>query len=344
MKKIKLIFNVILSCRFWLAAIVFMNLFFIFILWLAVPEALISLSGLMALFSIGIFFIPVARLVRQHSKIQKVFYRFLSDPEEINEYTLSELLPPVMRPYVRTLSQRLKQQQDMLKNAEIKQADYENYIENWVHEIKKPLSLITLILDNRKDEIPPLLHARLSYVKDTIRHDTEQILYFSRLRASHKDYRFETLPLLSVCQESVADNRLLLNEAGFTIEFSGSEQLIVSDKKGLMFILSQIISNSVKYAGGEDFPVLCFSVRKDGEHKKIILDIKDNGPGLPPSDLPFIFDKGFTGEQGNYLRRSTGMGLYLVKKMADDLAVGLSALCPENGGMIICLEFPIVAL
>lgn len=344
MKKTKLIFNVILSCRFWLAALICMNLFFIFVLWLAVPEALVSLSGLMALFSACIFLIPVVWLVRQQFKIQKAFFLFLSAPEEMNEYALSELLPPVMQPYIQALSKRLRQQQSMIKTAESKQTDYENYIENWVHEIKKPLSLITLILDNRKDEIAPPLHARLSYAKDAIRHDTEQILYFSRLKASHKDYRFEPLPLLSVCQEAVSDNRPLLNEAGFAIEFTGSEQLIISDKKGLMFIFSQLISNSVKYAKGADIPVLCFSVRKDNERKKIILDIKDNGPGLPPSDLPFIFDKGFTGEQGSYLSRSTGMGLYLVKKMADDLSVGVTAFCPKNGGIVIRFEFPVVTL
>lgn len=94
----------------------------------------------------------------------------------------------------------------------------------------------------------PLVHTRMLYVRDHARQDVEQILYFSRLGAVHKDYYFEPLSILRTCREAVEDNVTLLEEAGFSIEFLGNEYQIISDKKGLMFILGQIISNSVKYA------------------------------------------------------------------------------------------------
>ncbi|NMA24652.1 MAG: sensor histidine kinase, partial [Clostridiales bacterium] len=72
----------------------------------------------------------------------------------------------------------------------------------------------------------------------------------------------------------------------------------------------------------------------------IILSVSDNGPGIPSSDLPFIFDKGFTGDKGSYLSRSTGMGLFLVQKMAHDLAIELNVESSPGSGMTLSLVFP----
>ena len=112
---------------------------------------------------------------------------------------------------------------------------------------------MTLLLDNRKNEMSNMVHQRMLYVRDQTRQDIEQILYFSRLGATHKDYYFEKISLKSICQESIEDNRTLLEEAGFSINYSGNENVVVSDKKGLMFILGQVISNSVKYTTKKKF-------------------------------------------------------------------------------------------
>ena len=208
-----------------------------------------------------------------------------------------------------------------MNEQQLKVANYESYIENWVHEIKKPLSLMTLLLDNRKDEMSPLVHTRMLYVRDHTRQNVEQILYFSRLGAVHKDYYFEPLPILETCKEAVEDNLSLLEEAHFSVTYSGNNCTAISDKKGFMFILGQIISNSVKYAAHDATPAIHFSVSDNKEIGQIVLSICDNGTGIPASDLPFVFDKGFTGDVGSYLSRSTGMGLYLVQQMASDLTI-----------------------
>ena len=143
------------------------------------------------------------------------------EPDEANEYALCEATPISMHPFIHELGDHLRARQAELDNSGIQLADYESYIENWVHEIKKPLSLMTLVLDNRKEELSPLVYSRMLHVRDHIRQDVEQILYFSRLGATHKDYYWEPLSLLTVCKESVADNQTLLEEAGFTIDFFG---------------------------------------------------------------------------------------------------------------------------
>ncbi len=86
--------------------------------------------------------------------------------------------------------------------------------------------------------------------------------------------------------------------------------------------------------------MLGFEAKYDKALDGIILNIRDNGPGVPPADLPFIFDKGFTGERGNYLGMATGMGLFLVQRMAQDLAIGLEAKTGPDSGLTISLIFP----
>lgn len=100
------------------------------------------------------------------------------------------------------------------------------------------------------------------------------------------------------------------------------------------------ISNSVKYAGKNPAPTIQFSVADHADSGEIILSISDNGTGIPVSDLPFVFDKGFTGDTGSYLSRSTGMGLYLVRQMANDLTLKVSIFSNANGGTTVTLMFP----
>ena len=250
------------------------------------------------------------------------------------------VLPAVIRPLICELGKHLRTQQEYINEQKITVTDYEHYVENWVHEIKKPLSLMTLLLDNRKDEMSPLVHTRMLYVRDHTRQDIEQILYFSRLGATHKDYSFESLSILGTCREAVEDNLTLLEEAGFSIEYTENDYQVISDKKGLMFILGQIISNSVKYVGNNLAPRLIFSIADSMNSEQISLSIKDNGTSIPLSDLPFVFDKGFTGDTGSYLSRSTGMGLYLVQKMATDLFITVELKNNSYGGTTVTLTFP----
>lgn len=307
---------------------------------IACPENFLSLVGLMIFVSLAALILPLVISIYKRKKIDIAFRCFLLEPDDRNEYLLCESFPASMRPYLRELGQHLRTQQEYGKEQKLKIADYENYIEKWAHEIKKPLSLMTLLLDNRKGEMSPLVHTRMLYVRDYARQSVEQILYFSRLGAVHKDYCFEQLSVLETCREAVEDNFSLLEEAGFSVVYTGDDRNAVSDKKGFMFILGQIISNSVKYAGKNPAPTIQFSVADHADSGEIILSISDNGTGIPVSDLPFVFDKGFTGDTGSYLSRSTGMGLYLVRQMANDLTLKVSIFSNANGGTTVTLMFP----
>ena len=340
MNKLKILLIYISSNRVWIITLACLDLFFIFLAWLANPDYFINYAALIIFVSFAALAIPLAISIRKRNKADAIFRRFLLEPDDTNEYLLCEAVPAVIRPLICELGKHLRTQQEYINEQKITVTDYEHYVENWVHEIKKPLSLMTLLLDNRKDEMSPLVHTRMLYVRDHTRQDIEQILYFSRLGATHKDYSFESLSILGTCREAVEDNLTLLEEAGFSVVYTGDDRNAVSDKKGFMFILGQIISNSVKYAGKNPAPTIQFSVADHADSGEIILSISDNGTGIPVSDLPFVFDKGFTGDTGSYLSRSTGMGLYLVRQMANDLTLKVSIFSNANGGTTVTLMFP----
>ena len=216
----------------------------------------------------------------------------------------------------------------------------EEFLADVCGEIQKGCECIKAKLTSLSAEGTAAVHTRMLYVRDHVRQNVEQILYFSRLGAAHKDCYFEPILILETCREAVEDNLSLLEEAQFSVTYSGNDCNVISNKKGFMFILGQIISNSVKYAVKDTAPAIQFSVTDNPESGQITLSVSDNGTGIPASDLPFVFDKGFTGDAGSFLSRSTGMGLYLVQKMAKDLAIDLQITSQLSCGTTFILMFP----
>ena len=111
-----------------------------------------------------------------------------------------------------------------------------------------------------------------------------------------------------------------------------------SDRRGLCFLLGQVVSNSVKYA--LEKPVLSFSL--ESKDTATVLSIRDNGPGVRACDLPYVFEKGFTGDSSHEKNKATGMGLYLAREVAKDLGLTLTAASGWGAGFEIRVTFPVV--
>ncbi|CAH0122389.1 Sensor histidine kinase GraS [Paenibacillus sp. CECT 9249] len=341
MKWIKQIYDCFHAYKQWFLIVIVTNLLFIFLAWLAYPESFQALVGLMIIFTLAMISLPVFMIIRRQKRIEAVFQDFLAEPNETNEEILCRVSPKTHWSFIRSMGTVLRSYQSELNEQVAQLTDYENYIEGWVHEMKKPLSLMTLVLDNRSDEMSPLVRHRMLHVRDQMLGDIERILYFARLGAAHKDYIFEPISILAFCKQTIENHKTLLDESGFQIQFLGEEMEILSDRKGFAFILSQIIANSTQYvAQNQDRPILTFETVHDEVSDQTILNISDNGPGVSEEDLPFLFDKAFTGSRGAYTRQATGMGLFLVSKMAYDLAIQLDAESELGSGLTISLRFP----
>ena len=134
------------------------------------------------------------------------------------------------------------------------------------------------------------------------------------------------------------DYRPLLEEKGFRVEIRPTDETVFADRRGLCFLLGQVVSNSVKYA--LEKPVLTFSLENGGT--ATVLSIRDNGPGVRACDLPYVFEKGFTGDSGHEKNKAAGMGLYLAREVAKDLGLTLTAASDWGAGFAVCISFPVV--
>lgn len=210
--------------------------------------------------------------------------------------------------------------------------EYKEYIEQWIHEVKTPITAIKLLCENNSSSLARDILTEL----ENINQYTEQALYYARSEHTEKDYSVREINLCDVVHSAIADNKYLLRQSNMTITMDELEYRVYTDDKWVRFILNQIIGNAVKYRTEQ--PALHFSMIKTDD--KIVLSVSDNGIGIPQSDLPRIFEKGFTGQNGRTRKNSTGIGLYLCRRLCDKLGIGLTA-HSENKGTTIALSFQI---
>lgn len=206
------------------------------------------------------------------------------------------------------------------------------------HEVKTPISLLTILLDNHSDEIPDNASTKMNYIRNRMQEYVEQILFYARLKGEKKDYFFERISLSEIVNDILEDYAPLLEEKKFFVSKESLEIIVFSDKRNLKFLLSQIISNAIKYTKGEGRPELDIHCERLDDVD--VLCIRDNGTGVKACDLPYIFEKGFTGDSGDNRQKATGMGLYLVKEIAGYLNLQLDTKSEWMHGFEIKMIFP----
>lgn len=320
----------------WLLLLLGVDCFCAVILWISDIQAFQTLIGLVVLTSILLFSAILFVLNKRENTHMELFRDFLSAPTICNEERLLSAISQKEGESVRFLASVLREYKNESNNMADALRDYEEYVEGWAHEAKTPLSLLTMLLDNRNDEISPSLQAKLDYVRSQLQEDVTQMLYYARLKSSTKDYRFEDVNLNDCLGEVLEDYAPLLEEKQFVILNKLQSETVYTDRRGLQFMLGQIVSNAIKYSS--DSPMLTISMIHS--ETADILSVEDNGIGVKKYDLPYIFQKGFTGDSTDSRKKATGMGLYLVKKMADDLNLHLEATSQWGKGFKIVIFFP----
>ena len=175
-----------------------------------------------------------------------------------------------------------------------------------------------LLCENNRSQVTKELLTQL----EKVNRYTEQALYYARSEHTEKDYSVREIRLFDVVHQSIAENKYLLLQNGVGIDLQETDDTVYSDEKWLCFILNQMIVNSVKYR--TERPVLQFYIERQGN--QVILCVEDNGIGIDAGDLQRIFEKGFTGQNGRkVLQNSTGIGLYLCRRLCNKLGIGICA-------------------
>ncbi|KAI4449250.1 Sensor histidine kinase GraS [Eubacterium plexicaudatum ASF492] len=297
----------------------------------------------------AVYLIFVYRMRKRHLN------RLLELTEQLEEkYLIPEVMTVPEQADEQVFYQILKMaEKSMLEQTgkiQRERKEYKEYIEQWIHEVKTPITAMKLLCENNRFSFTKDLLAELEHVNQY----TEQALYYARSEHTEKDYCIREVKLTDVIHQAIADNKYLLRQCNMVIqietEINDVEQsenkqtglkedgdrecTVYTDDKWVRFILNQMIGNAVKYRARK--PTLHFSVIKTND--AVALAVKDNGTGIPQSDLPRIFEKGFTGQNGRTEKSSTGMGLYLCKRLCDKLGIGLTA-CSQGRGTTMLLTF-----
>lgn len=185
--------------------------------------------------------------------------------------------------------------------------EFKDYVEMWIHEIKLPISALSLMNYNKHTDSQGY-RRQVGKISNYV----EQILYYTRADAPQKDFLIKKCHVEQLVNSVLQANKDLLIGEKFTIEKENTDVFIMSDAKWLQFMLGQIVSNSIKYRGNKP-GYLKFSAAEDKEC--VMLSVEDHGIGVKAGDLERVFEKTFTGENGRKIPSSTGMGLYICRKM-----------------------------
>lgn len=262
----------------------------------------------------------------------------LCQAEQLEErYLLPEILPPPVTAeeavYRRLLQMAEKSMLEQVAEAQRQHKAYREYIEQWVHEIKTPITAAELLCENHRSPLSREILAQL----ERITRCTEQALYYARSEHTEKDYLIRDIQLNSLVSGAIAENKYLLRQGGVCIEVGNLAGTICTDDKWVRFILDQIIGNAVKYRSPSP------RLRFDAEERpgQVCLVVEDNGMGIPEEDLPRVLEKGFTGRNGRTVHSSTGMGLYLCSRLCDKLGIGLEIHSREGKGTAVRLVFTV---
>ncbi len=211
----------------------------------------------------------------------------------------------------------LKEQNGELKSQErIFKQEMSDYYSMWVHQIKTPIAAMHVLQQILEEEYP-----EQKYIKEIklelfkIEQYVEMVLTYLRMGEMSGDLKFEKYSLDAIVRQVIRKYSQIFILRKIHLQYAKTSQCIVTDEKWLQFVLEQVLSNALKYTkdGG-----MIFIYTEEKENKKCLV-IEDSGIGIQAEDLPRVFEKGFTGYNGRADKKSTGIGLYMCKKIMERL-------------------------
>lgn len=217
--------------------------------------------------------------------------------------------------YLNKLNEYYNKCEDIIEKYDKDLAENRDIINLWVHNIKIPISIIKLIIEENSNEIFSNILDDIDKEMFRIENSVERVLYFSRLDSFHKDFFIQEVNIEQIVKEVIKKYSTYFINKKVSLNLQNLDYTVLSDKKWLAFILEQIVGNALKYiSSNNEISITC---KKTQNYLQLKVD--DHGFGIKKEDLCRIFDKGFTGDNGRNNAKSTGLGLYLVKELCDKL-------------------------
>lgn len=258
--------------------------------------------------------------------------KYLNDIDKMmdnltEKYLITEIMPKPNRAerlaYYRILKKANKSMLENISTIRQQQKDYKEYIESWVHEIKIPITSVKLLCENNKSDITTKIDEEIEEINNFV----EQALFYARMDQVSNDFMIKNINLNNIIRNVLARNKKIMIQNNMKVELNNVNTNCYTDEKWLEFIVNQIIQNAIKYRKEKNANIV-ITITENKEN--VILNIKDNGIGIKTSEIDRIFDKGFTGTNGRNQKKSTGIGLYLCKRLCQEIGMEIEANSKEN--------------
>ena len=311
------------NIKVYILFVVFIFIFFIMFYLYNLPlEALIYTGSFCFLASLIASFLDFVNYKESYKKLKFLEENILNDLD-----ALPKSLDIRIDYYHKIIEKLYEELEKLAQENRQKNTDMVDYYSMWVHQIKTPIAAMNFLLDNEEVD-QKILQQELFKIERYV----EMVLTYIRLDSISSDYVITKINLDEVVKDSVKKYATIFINKKIKLNYVSYETMVISDKKWLSFAFEQILGNSVKYSsnGGEITIETC-------ENKLII---EDNGMGIKEEDLPRIFEKGFTGFNGRYEKKSSGLGLYLCKKTLDKLGHHIEISSKVGEGTRIEITFP----
>jgi len=280
------------------------------------------------------FFILAVYLIYHYMSHRRFYQRLATPLESMDDSFRKTDQTPMSIAFDNVLREQYKLYQNQLEFIEKQQEEHRKFMDQWVHQMKTPLSVIELTAQNLDEPDSSNIREETDRMKTGL----NTVLYMARFKTIEQDFHIKPVGLSKVIQEVNGENkRFYIRNQVYPKQVAKREGITVeTDEKWLFFILSQLINNAVKYSAGKSNNIV-LSIYEIG--KEAVLEVKDFGIGIPDQDKRRIFQPFFTGENGRKYRESTGMGLYLVKETLDHLGHRLEMDSEEGVGTTFRIIF-----
>ncbi|GKX67075.1 sensor histidine kinase [Clostridium sp. TW13] len=219
------------------------------------------------------------------------------------------------------------------------QKQYLTFINQWVHQMKTPVSVINLILQEENFEEAKESFESIGEENEKITQGLNIMLYNARINEFNHDFNVEDIDLTVLARKVINDNKKSFIKSRIFPKVLGNETKVYTDKKWAYFVINQIIINAIKYTNASFKDAKSINISIEDRKDNVLLSIEDNGIGIPREDLGRVFDAFFTGKNGRKTSESTGMGLYLSKRICDELGHKLHVESKEGDGTNFFIVF-----
>ena len=274
---------------------------------------------------VGYLVIKALKLARFYKQLEEAH---LGMPEEVNVGDVVEA--DVFETIKKIHAQHLDQRYQLMDKLETRNALFSQL----VHGMKTSVAVVQLACEKSGEKESSAEFADILAENEKLKTSLEQALNLLRLDAFVNDYRPERVELADVVTQMINEHKRDFVYSGVYPKLVGTG-VVYTDYKWCGFIISQLISNAIKYTDQDGH--LTFEIEKGDDETRLC--VTDNGIGIPTEDLPRVFDLFFTGVNGRTRKSSTGIGLFMVKHIADSLGINVAISSEVGVGTTVILEF-----